>query len=96
MGNKQELRNASTLGLVTSDKRLLCKLSSGDMVAIDVINHCACLTGFYRKTESVGCDMTESCKTQVLRAQFAMSYLITLKIYLLSMANRVVENICPY
>ena len=77
MGNKQELGKASTLGLekrirecayLIGDKRLLCKLSLGDMVAIDAIYHCACLTGFYRKTESVGCDMTESCRTQVLRA----------------------------
>ena len=77
MGNKQELRKASTLGLekrvrdcayLIGDKRLLCKLSLDDMVAIDAIYHCACLTGFYRKAESVGCNMTESCKTQVLRA----------------------------
>ena len=26
------------------------------------------LTGFYRKAESVGRDMTESCRTQVIRA----------------------------
>ena len=77
MGNKQELRNASTLGLdkrvrdcayLIGDKRLLCKLSSSDMFAIDAIYHCAYLTGFYRKAESAGCDLTESYKTQVLRA----------------------------
>ena len=42
----------------------------GDMVAIDAIYHLACLTIFYRKAESVGCGMTESYKTQVIRAQF--------------------------
>ena len=40
----------------------------GDMVAIDAIYHCAYLIGFYRKAESVGCDMTESYRTQVIRA----------------------------
>ena len=53
MGNKQELRKTSTFGL---DKRVRdCayliggKHSLGDMVGIDAIYHCACLTGFYRK-----------------------------------------------
>ena len=50
------------------DKRLLYKLSSGGMVAIDAVYHRACLTRFYRKAETVGCDMTESYKTQVIRA----------------------------
>ena len=49
------------------DKRLLRKLSSGDMVAIDAVCHRACLTRFYRRAETVGCDMTESYKTQVIR-----------------------------
>ena len=72
MGNKQELRKASTLGLVRDgaysigDKHMLCKLSLDDMVAIDAIYHCPCLTWFYRKAESVGCDMTESNKTQAI------------------------------
>ena len=77
VGSKQELRKASTLGLdkrvrdcaqMLGDKRLLRKLSSGDMVAIGAVYHRACLTRFYRKAETVGCDMTESYKTQVIRA----------------------------
>ena len=77
VNNKQELRNNYTLGLdkrvrdcaqMLGDKRLLRKLSSGDMVAIDAVNHRACLTQFYRKAETVGCDMTESYKTQVIWA----------------------------
>ena len=48
VGNKPELRKASTLVLdkrvrdcakMLGDKRLLCKLSSGDMVAIDAVYH---------------------------------------------------------
>ena len=48
MSNRQELRKASTLGLdkkvrdcaqMLGDKRLLRKLSSGDMVAIDAVYH---------------------------------------------------------
>ena len=75
VGSKQELRKASTLGLDTrvrdraqmlGDKRLLRKFSSGDMVVIDAVYHRACLTRFYRKAETVGCDMTESYKTQVI------------------------------
>ena len=71
----QELRKASTLGLdkrvrdraqMLGDKRLLRKISSGDMVAIDAVYHRACLTRFYRQAETVGCDMTESYKTQVI------------------------------
>ena len=50
------------------NKCLLRKLSSGDMDAIDAVYHRACLTRFYRKAETVGCDMTESYKTQVIRA----------------------------
>ena len=50
------------------DKRLLCKLSSSEMVAIDAVYHRSCLTRFYRKAESFGCDMTESYKTQMIRA----------------------------
>ena len=38
------------------------------MVAIDVVYHHACLTRFYREAGSVGCDMTENYKTQVIRA----------------------------
>ena len=77
MGNKQELKKASTFvvdkrvrdcAYLIGDKRLLCKRSLGDMVAIDAIYHCACLIRFYRKEKSVGCDMTESYKTQVIRA----------------------------
>ena len=77
MGNKQELRKASKFGLdkrvrdcayLVGDKCLLCKLSSGDMVAIDAVYHRACLTGFYMKAESVGCDITESYNTQWIRA----------------------------
>ena len=37
------------------------------MVAIDAVYHRACLTRFYKKVESFGCDMTESYKTQVIR-----------------------------
>ena len=89
VGNKQNLRKAATLGLdkrvrdcaqMLGDKRLLCKLSSGGMVAIDAVYHRACLTRFYRKAETVGCDMTESYKTQVIQHMFSMSCLITLKI----------------
>ena len=50
------------------DKCLLCKLSSDDMVAIQAVYHRARLTQFYRTAESVGCDKTESYKTQVIRA----------------------------
>ena len=38
------------------------------MVTIDAVYHRACLTRFYRKPETVGCDMTERYKTQVMRA----------------------------
>ena len=77
VGNKQNLRKASTLGMgkrvrecaqMIGDKLLLCKLSSGDMVAIDAVYHRVCLTQFYRKAETVACDMTESNKTQVIRS----------------------------
>ena len=38
------------------------------MVAIDAVYHRACLARFYKKAETVGCDMTESYKTQVIGA----------------------------
>lgn len=77
VGNRSELRKAATLGLdtkvrecveVLGDKHLLGQLSAGDMVAIDAIYHCACLTRLYRKAATVECDMTENHATQVIRA----------------------------
>lgn len=77
VGNKKELRKAATLGLdkkvrdcaqALGDKHLLSKLSAGDMIAVDAVYHCACLTRLYRKAEMVGCDMAESHKTRVMRA----------------------------
>ena len=77
MGNKKELRRAATLGLdrkvkecaqVVGDRHLLAQLAAGDMVAINAVYHCACLTRLYRKAETVGCDSTDSNATQVIRA----------------------------
>ncbi len=77
MGNRKELRKAATLGLdkkvndcarLLGDKHLLSKLSAGDMIAINAVYHRACLTRLYRKVETVGCDMTESPRTQVMRS----------------------------
>ncbi len=77
VGNKKELRKAATLGLdkkvndcaqVLGDKRLLSKLSAGDLIAINAVYHRACLTRLYRKVETVGCDITDSHNTQVMRA----------------------------
>ena len=77
VGNKDELRKAATLGLdkkvkecarVLGDKHLLSKLSAGDMISINAVYHRMCLTRLYRKVETVGCDITESHNTQVMRA----------------------------
>lgn len=77
VGNKKELRRAATLGLdrkvkecaqVVGDRHLLAELAAGDMVAINAVYHCACLTRLYRKAETVGCDSTESNATQVISA----------------------------
>ena len=38
------------------------------MIALDAVYHRACSTRLYRKTETVGCDDTESNETQVIRA----------------------------
>ena len=62
MGNKQELRKASTFGLdkrardcayLIGDKRLLCKLSFNEMVVIDAVYHRACLTRFIGKWKAL-------------------------------------------
>ena len=74
-------KRARDCAYLIGEKCLLCKLSSGDMVAIDAIYHCACLTAYYRKAESVECEMTESYMTQLSDTSIcSMSYLITLKI----------------
>ena len=78
VGNRKELRKAATLGLdkkvrdcaqALGDKRLLSKLSTGDLIAINPVYHRACLTRLYCRVERVGCDLTENHKTQVLRVQ---------------------------
>ena len=84
VGNKKELRRASTLGLdrkvkecaqVVGDRSLLVKLAAGDMVAIRALYHRACLTRLYRKAEIIGCDANESNETQVIRA-YALNELL--------------------
>ena len=50
------------------DKYLLAQLAGSNMVAINAAYHRACLTKFYRNAETVGCDMTESNATQIIRA----------------------------
>lgn len=39
-----------------------------DVVAIDAVYHRVCLTRIYRKAETVGCDVTKSNETQIIRA----------------------------
>ena len=82
MGNKKELRRAVTLGLdrkvkecaqVVVDRHILAQLAAGDMVAINAVFHCACLTRLYRKAETVGCDSTDSNATQVMRCSDDLS-----------------------
>ena len=77
IGNRKELRRASTLGLDKrvnecaqrlGDKKLMAKLSAGDLIAINAVYHLSCLVQLYRRVETVGCDMSESRKTQVIRA----------------------------
>ena len=77
VGNKKELRKAATLGLdkkvkecahILGDKHLLAQLAVGDMVSMDAVYHRACLTRLYRKVETIGCDISESNETQVIRA----------------------------
>ena len=78
MGNKNELRRATTLTLdrkakecsqMVGDKHLLVQLAVVDMVAIDAVCHHTCHTRLYRKAETVGCDFTERNETQVIRVQ---------------------------
>ena len=53
---------------VLDNKRLLSKLSTGDLIIINAVYHRACLTRLYRKVETVGCDIAETHNKQVMRA----------------------------
>ena len=75
--NKTELRRAATLFLerkvkecaeIVGDKRLLTQLAAGDMVAIDAVYHHAFVTKLSRRAETIGCHMTETNETRVIRA----------------------------
>lgn len=50
------------------DKNLLAKLAGGDMIAIDAVYHCSCLTQLYRRAETVGCDVSDTSEVQVIKA----------------------------
>jgi len=75
----KSLRKAATFGLdakvrrcaaIISDKQLLRKLSSGDMIAIDAVYHLTCLTKLYRQAASIECPEDQGDhKTKFLKAQ---------------------------
>lgn len=74
---KKKLRKAATLGLdkkvkecakILDDKNPLAKLAGGDMIAIDAVYHCSCLTKLYRRAETVGCYVSDTSEVQVIKA----------------------------
>ena len=53
----------------------MAKLAAGDMVAIDAVYHHTCLTRLSRQAVNVGCDISESNATQVMKAH-VLNYVI--------------------